>query len=287
MTTPGAVRVAELLAAHDLVARRSLGQNFVVDPSVIEHIVEVAAVGPGDHVVEVGPGLGSLTVALAATGADVVAIEKDAGLVGVLADVLTGSSIGPPGLDQPGPVRIVEADALEVAWPRLLDAAPRWVLVANLPYNVAVPILMSVLGSAPMVERLVIMVQQEVGERLVARPGGRTIGIPSIATAWYASAEIVATVAPEAFLPRPRVTSVVVELVRRDPPRADVDPQQVISLAAAAYRQRRKMLRSSLAGRVDAVQFDRAGIASTRRPEELEVGEWAALAAAAGAEGSP
>ncbi len=285
MTVPGRSRIAELLAANELTARRSLGQNFVVDPSVIDRIVAVAGVGPGDHVVEIGPGLGSLTVALAATGAEVVAIEKDAALVGVLEEVLAQEA--EERADAPGVVSVVTADAQRVDWPTLLGDAPSWVLVANLPYNVAVPILSTVLECAPMVDRLVIMVQEEVGERLAARPGGRTIGIPSITTAWFASAEIVATVGPDAFLPRPRVTSVVVELTRRPPPREDVEPERAFSLAATAYRQRRKMLRSSLSGRRwTRRQFEAAGIAAPAGPRSSRSGSGPTGGVAAAVDGS-
>ena len=170
----GPREVAELLTAHGLDARRSLGQNFVVDPGTVEHIAALAGVGPDDHVVEVGPGLGSLTLALAATGASVVAVEKDRQLLPVLESVLESC-----GADL---VEVVEADALDLDWSELLGSRStgEWALVANLPYNVAVPILMSILERAPQVGRAVVMVQKEVAERLVAGPGGRTVGIPSI-----------------------------------------------------------------------------------------------------------
>ncbi len=266
--------VTDLLAAHGLDARRSLGQNFVVDPATVEHIAALAGVGPGDHVVEVGPGLGSLTLALAATGARVVAVEKDRQLLPVLESVLESR-----GADL---VEVVEADALSVDWSDLLGSrsAGDWVLVANLPYNVAVPILMSILEGAPRVERAVVMVQNEVAERLAAGPGGRTVGIPSIRVAWWARAEILATVGPEVFIPRPRVTSALVGFTRQAPPRDDVDAASVLDLAATAYRQRRKMLRSTLGSIVSAEEFERAGIDPRLRPEQLSVADWADLEAA-------
>ena len=266
--------VTDLLAAHGLDARRSLGQNFVVDPATVEHIAALAGVGPGDHVVEVGPGLGSLTLALAATGARVVAVEKDRQLLPVLESVLESR-----GADL---VEVVEADALSVDWSDLLGSrsAGDWVLVANLPYNVAVPILMLILEGAPRVERAVVMVQNEVAERLAAGPGGRTVGIPSIRVAWWARAEILATVGPEVFIPRPRVTSALVGFTRQAPPRDDVDAASVLDLAATAYRQRRKMLRSTLGSIVSAEEFERAGIDPRLRPEQLSVADWADLEAA-------
>lgn len=269
----GARAIDELLARHGLAARRSMGQNFVVDPQMIERIVTLARVGEGDHVVEVGPGVGSLTTGLVRAGADVVALEKDRSLLPALAEVLADA----PGR---GGVRVVEGDALAVDWSELLAGHDEWVLVANLPYNVAVPIVLSVLATAPMVRRALVMVQREVGERLVAGPGGRTVGIPSIKVAWYASARIVASVPPEVFVPRPRVTSALVELERRPAPRDDVAARDVFDLVDRAYGQRRKMLRSTLGDRVDAEAFERAGVDPTERPEQLDVGRWAALASA-------
>lgn len=269
----GASEVQELLRRHGLDARRSLGQNFVADPNTVVRIARLAGVGPGDRVVEVGPGLGSLTLALADTGAQVLALEKDRSLVPVLEEVLASR--------QAHDVRVVTADALEVDWPALLGDDGPWTLVANLPYNVAVPIVMSVLEQASAVQHLVVMVQKEVAERLVAGPGGRTVGIPSIRVAWYASAEMLGTVPPEVFVPRPRVTSALVGMTRRPPPSTELSADEVFVLVGAAYRQRRKMLRSTLGSRVSAEAFELADIAPSARPEELSVQDWAALALAA------
>jgi 16S rRNA (adenine1518-N6/adenine1519-N6)-dimethyltransferase len=265
----GTSEIHELLERHGLDARRSLGQNFVTDPGVVRRIARLAGVGPGDRVVEVGPGLGSLTLALAETGARVVVVEKDRRLLPVLREVL-GRVEGPVP-------EVVEADALELDWAGLLDGGP-WVLVANLPYNVAVPIILGVLGGAPMVERLVVMVQREVADRLCATPGGRTIGVPTVKVAWYASARMIMSVAPEVFTPRPRVQSAVVEITRRPEPPAG-DRERAFALVERAYQQRRKMLRTSLATMADQPQLVAAGIAPTARPEELDVAQWAALAA--------
>lgn len=277
MLTEAEVRSA--LARHGLDARRSLGQNFVVDPGTVERIAERSGIGPGDRVVEVGPGLGSLTLALHATGASVLAVEKDRTLLPVLADVLARN-------DATG-VEVVEADALAVEWPSLLgERHPGdWSLVANLPYNVAVPIVMTVLRDAPMVRRLDVMVQREVAERLAAGPGGRVVGVPSIRVAWYAEAELLEVVPPEVFVPRPRVESAVVAIARRPPPSTRVGPDDVFPLVERAYRQRRKMLRATLAERVGLDAFDAAGVAPTARPEELGVTDWAALAEAVRAGG--
>lgn len=274
----GAREVQELLDRHGLDARRSLGQNFVADPNTVVRIARLAGVGPGDHVVEVGPGLGSLTLALADTGAQVLAIEKDATLLPVLREVLHEH-----GADD---VQVLGADALELDWGAALGGASPWVLVANLPYNVAVPIIMSVLEQATSVRRLVVMVQKEVADRLAAGPGGRTVGVPSMRLAWYAEAELLGTVAPEVFVPRPRVTSALVGITRRPPPTDEIGPESVLSLVGAAYRQRRKMLRSTLGRSVPVAAFERAGIDPTARPEQLSIEEWTRLALAVRAVGT-
>jgi len=278
----GAAEINELIERYGLTARKALGQNFVADPNTVMKIARLAQVGAGDNVVEIGPGLGSLTLALADTGARVLVVEKDASLIPVLADVLNSQNSSG--------VQIVQADALEVDWPELLGASSAsaghgaaagedqpWTLVANLPYNTAVALIMGVLSKAPMVTRMVVMVQSEVAERLVAGPGGRTIGIPSIRLAWFAQAELLGTVPPEVFVPRPRVTSALVGITRRDPPSGRVTESQLMELVARAYRQRRKMLRATLRKSVSASAFEAAGIAGTARPEELDVAAWARL----------
>lgn len=266
--------IHELLARRGMDARKSLGQNFVADPAVVMEIARWAGVGPGDQVVEIGPGLGSLTLALADTGASVLAIEKDRTLLPVLDEVLRSRDVA----DQ---VRVLEADAMERLWfDELARVGGSWVLVANLPYNVAVPVIMTVLASAPEVERLVVMVQKEVADRLVAGPGGRTVGIPSMKLAWYASGRTLGLVPPEVFVPQPRVMSAVVEITRRPPPSTVVGPDAVLALVETAYRQRRKMLRSTLGGTVPVEAFEAAGIQPTQRPEELSIADWTRLAEA-------
>ncbi len=278
----GPSEVRDLLDRHGLQARRSLGQNFVVDPNTVASIARVSGVGPGDRVVEVGPGLGSLTLALAATGAQVLAVEKDRSLVPVLTEVLADARRDDPASwDR---VRVVEGDALRLDWSELLDAG-EWTLVANLPYNVAVPVVMRVLSTAGTVRRLVVMVQEEVAERLCASPGDRTIGIPTIKVAWYGSARILKTVGPEVFLPRPRVRSAVVGIDRHPPPSERIGPTELFPLVERAYHQRRKMLRSTLSGVVEPAVFDAAGIDPRLRPERLSIGDWVRLAEALDAGG--
>ena len=273
----GPAEIRELLERHGLDARKSLGQNFVADPSTVLRIARWAHVGPGDHVVEIGPGLGSLTLALVDTGASVLAVEKDRTLVPLLGAVL----------DERGAasVEVLEADAMTLDWQaELAGRAERWTLAANLPYNVAVPLIMAVLADAPIVDHLVVMVQKEVADRLVAGPGGRVVGIPSMKVAWYASAELLGVVPPEVFVPAPRVTSAVIGMTRRPPPSTTVAPGDVFPLVETAYRQRRKMLRSTLGRTVPASAFDAAGIEVTRRPEELDIAAWTRLAEAIAAD---
>lgn len=272
-------RIEQLLDSGGLEPRRSLGQNFVADPSVIDSIVERSGVRAGDRVLEVGPGLGSLTVALASAGAEVLALEKDRSLAGVLAAVLRDE-----GLEDR--VEIVLGDALEVDLGSLLAGSgtgQSWTLVANLPYNVAVPIVLRLLEEAPEVSSMVVMVQREVAERLCAQPGGRTIGMPTLRLNWHATATMVMEVGPEAFVPEPRVDSAVVR-VDRTGSRREADPDAVLALADRAYRKRRKMLRSSLP-ELDGAMFERAGIDPTSRPEELSVQQWVDLAVSVAAAG--
>jgi 16S rRNA (adenine1518-N6/adenine1519-N6)-dimethyltransferase len=261
---------ADLLEAHGLRPSRALGQNFVVDPNTVRRIARLAGVGAGDHVVEIGAGLGSLTLALAETGAEVTAIEIDRHVLPVLGAVL----------DERAPqVTVVEGDAMALDWAVTLAAAPRWVLVANLPYNVATPLVLDVLDDVPAVERLLVMVQKEAGERLAAGVGDPAYGIPSVKVAYHATASIVGTVGPNVFLPRPKVESALVSIVRHpDGPAVDADPERLFALVRAGFGQRRKMLRRALAGLVDDAAFAAADVRPTARAEELDLDAWARLA---------
>lgn len=266
--------VRELLVAHGLEPSRALGQNFVVDPNTVRRIARLAQVGEGDRVIEVGPGLGSLTLALAETGASVTALELDRHLIPVLAEQVAGRD-----------VRVVQGDAMSVDWHELLDGTDRWVFVANLPYNVGTPLVLDLLDGVPEITRFVVMVQREVGERFAASPGTAAYGVPSVKVAYWATAEVVARVPPTVFLPQPRVESVVVRIDRRAEPAVIADPTVLFDLVRRAFGQRRKMLRRSLAGVVgDADTLDRwftaADIDPTARPETLEIDAWGRLAVA-------
>ena len=274
LLTPATVQA--LLAEHGLRPKKSLGQHFLADPNTARRIVRLAEVVPGDRVLEIGPGLGSLTFALLEAGARVLAVEIDARLAAVLEDELR---------DQPGDARVVVADAAAVPIGRLLDDDGPWVCVSNLPYNVAVPVVVRVLEGAPTVARLLVMVQREVGERLAAGPGDEQYGAVSVKVAYHAEADVAGVVPPSVFVPRPKVESVLVRLVRRAAPPVTVESETVLfDLVRAGFAQRRKMLRRSLqpvlGARAEAV-LGAAGVAPTARAEALGLDEWAAVAQSA------
>ena len=261
----------DLLDRHGITPSRALGQNFVVDPNTVRRVARLAGVGPGDHVVEIGAGLGALTSALAATGAAVVAVELDRHLLPVLDEVLADAVPRPT---------VVHGDARTLDWEAVLAGHDEWKLVANLPYNVATPLVLDVLDDVPAVRELVVMVQREVGERLAAAPGSSAYGIPSVKVAYWATAHVVGHVGPNVFLPRPKVESVLVRIVRRDRPATPADPARLFSLVRAGFGHRRKMLRGALAGLVGADDFARAGVAPEARAEQLSVEDWGRLAGA-------
>lgn len=261
-----ATRIRDLLAAHDLRPSKALGQHFLADPNTARRIVRLAGVQPGDRVVEVGPGVGSLTVALLDAGAQVTALELDRHIVPVLAEVTAGCA-----------VEIVTGDALTVDWGALLPGNG-WSMVANLPYNVGTNLLLRALESAPGIERFLVMVQREVGERLAAAVGDPGYGAVSVRTAWFATAAVAGRVPPSVFLPPPKVESALVRLERRAaPPVAVRDPDRMFTLVRAGFATRRKTLRNALGGLVSADAFAAAGVAPSARAEALGLAEWARL----------
>jgi 16S rRNA (adenine1518-N6/adenine1519-N6)-dimethyltransferase len=264
-------QVRDLLAEHDLAPSRALGQNFVADANTVRRIAALAGVGPGDRVVEVGAGLGSLTLALAETGAEVTAIETDRHLLPVLEQVV-----------EPAGVRVVHGDARRLDWAALLAPADRWHLVANLPYNIATPLVLDLLEDAPAIERMLVMVQREVGERMAAGVGDPAYGIPSVKIAYWAGAQVVGRVPATVFVPQPRVESALVRLVRHAAPPVDADRATLFRLVDTGFGQRRKMLRRSLAGLVDSARFAAAGVRPEARAEELTLADWARLAGVTG-----
>ena len=264
--------IQALLDEHGVTPSRALGQNFVADANTVRRIARLAGVGPGDRVVEIGAGLGSLTLALLETGAQVTAVEVDRHLEPILRAVV-----------EPAGATVVAGDALHLDWDAVLgppDPAAPWALVANLPYNIATPLVLELLEHVPQIQRMLVMVQREVGERLAAGPGTRTYGIPSVKAAWWATAEVVGRVPPSVFVPPPRVESALVELRRRAPAGDDVARRAVFALVEAGFGQRRKMLRRSLADRVAPAAFEAAAVRPDARAEELDLAAWCRLASA-------
>ncbi len=266
--TLSARQVRDLLRAHELHPKQWRGQNFVVDPNTVRRMARLAEVGPESRVVEVGAGLGSLTLALAETGASVTAVEVDPGLATLLREVVAGTSVA-----------VVEGDAMGLDWGAALGADRPWTLVANLPYNIATPLVADLLDGVPAIDRMVVMVQEEVADRLAASAGDAAYGAVSVKVAYWASAAVVARVPATVFWPRPKVESAVVEVRRRvgvGPP-----PPGLFALVAAGFGQRRKMLRRSLAGLVAGECFAAAGVRPEARAEELDVDAWVRLATCA------
>ncbi|MGI8685307.1 MAG: 16S rRNA (adenine(1518)-N(6)/adenine(1519)-N(6))-dimethyltransferase RsmA [Acidimicrobiales bacterium] len=262
--------ISELLSRNGIRPSRALGQNFVVDPNTVRRIARLAAVGPGGKVVEIGAGLGSLTLALADTGATVVAVELDRYIAPVLRSLV-----------EPRGVLVVEGDALRLDWAEVLGDEGPWVLVANLPYNVATPLVLTLLEKAPMIGRMLVMVQREAGERMAAVPGDPAYGAVSVKLAYRARAAVVGRVPATVFVPQPNVESVLVSVERRATPAVAVDEARFLALVEAGFAHRRKMLRGALAGLVDEAVFTAAGVRPEARAEELDVETWGRLTACA------
>ncbi|WEK14786.1 MAG: 16S rRNA (adenine(1518)-N(6)/adenine(1519)-N(6))-dimethyltransferase RsmA [Candidatus Microbacterium phytovorans] len=277
VTLLGAAEIRALAADLDVTPTKKLGQNFVVDANTVRKIVHVARVTADDHVVEVGPGLGSLTLAILETGAPVTAVEIDHRLAERLPR--TAAAHGVPD----GALRVIAADALRVTE---LPGDPD-VLVANLPYNVSVPVLLHFMETFPGIRRGVVMVQAEVGERLAAPPGSKVYGAPSVKAAWYGSWRLAGTVSRQVFWPVPGVDSVLVAFDRDAEARGSEDERRLtFRIVDAAFQQRRKMLRQALssvlggnAASASAVLED-AGVAPTARGEELAIEDFVAIARA-------
>ena len=262
----GAARVRELLSAHGVHPKRSLGQNFVIDPNTIRKVVEVAGVTDADGVLEIGAGCGSLTLGLAARAANVTAVEIDDRLVAALAESLSGTTN----------VDLVHADALAFD----LSDVRASILVANLPYNIATHLVLRVLEEAPQIGALVVMTQKEVGERLAAGPGSKAYGQTSVMVRYFGHAHVAAQISRRAFYPVPNVDSVLVRISREDPP--DVARDRLFDLVRAAFSQRRKTLRNTIAALAGSSQkaeeaLVRAGIPARARAEELGLEQFVAL----------
>jgi 16S rRNA (adenine1518-N6/adenine1519-N6)-dimethyltransferase len=271
----GPAEVRSLAARYGVRPSKQRGQNFVTDPNTVRRIVTVAAVHPADVVLEIGPGLGSLTLGLLTVAASVTAVEVDPVLAAGLAP--TVAEYAPGAADR---LRVVVADALHL---QTLPGPAPTALVANLPYNVAVPVLFHLLASQPSLGRLLVMVQREVAERLAAAPGSRVYGAPSAKAAWYGEIRLAGWVGRNVFWPAPRVGSGLVALVRKPPPPSRAGRVATFAVVDAAFGQRRKMLRTALAGLAGSTaEAERAlaaaGVAPTQRGEQLTVTEFARVA---------
>jgi 16S rRNA (adenine1518-N6/adenine1519-N6)-dimethyltransferase len=254
-----------LLDDRGLAPRRDLGQNFMVDANTVRRIASLAGVESGTRVVEIGAGLGSLTLALVEHGALVTAVEVDPGLAGALRDITASIA----------EVTVVEGDAMRLDWETVLAGHDEWVLVANLPYNVATPLVCDLLDTVPRITRMLVLVQDEAADRFCAGPGSKQYGAVSVKVAHHATARKVGQVPATVFLPRPNVESALVAIERRSDPAADgIDTDAMFHLVRTAFGQRRKMLRRSLGGVVDADTFAAAGIDPSDRPERLGLHDW-------------
>lgn len=277
----GPAEIRALAAELGLRPRKSWGQNFVHDANTVRRIVAAAGVGPCDTVIEVGPGLGSLTLALLDAGANVLAVEVDPVLAGRLPQTLAERSA------LPAPLTVVNTDVLTLRRGDLPGSPEPTALVANLPYNIAVPALMTVLAEFPTVATVLIMVQLEVADRLAAEPGGRDYGVPSVKARFYGDVRRAGTVSPSVFWPVPRVDSGLVRIDRYDDPPWPTDPvfrDRLFRLVDVAFAQRRKTVRNALSGlagsgEASAALLRGAGIDPSARAETLSVADFARLAA--------
>ena len=260
----------ELLDKHGLSPRAALGQHFLADPNTIRKIVAAAAPGRGERILEIGAGLGALTVGLLEAGADVIPVEHDRGLAGALGEVLGGRA------------GIVWGDALKLDYDRLLGGRPARV-VANLPYNIATPLVMQLLEGHAEISELIVMVQREVGERMAAGPGTDPYGAVSAKIAFLADARVLFRVSRRVFIPEPEVDSVVIGVRRRSEPPVAGARDRIFAVIEAGFATRRKTIRNALRGAgVDAPEVEaaltRAGVEGGERAERLGLEQFAAIA---------
>ncbi|MFD6431240.1 16S rRNA (adenine(1518)-N(6)/adenine(1519)-N(6))-dimethyltransferase RsmA [Streptomyces venezuelae] len=272
----GPAEIRELAAALGVRPTKQRGQNFVIDANTVRRIVRTAEVSPDDVVVEVGPGLGSLTLALLETAAHVTAVEIDDVLAGALPATVEARLP-----QKAGSFGLVHSDAMLVG--ELPGPAPT-ALVANLPYNVAVPVLLHMLDTFPTIERTLVMVQAEVADRLAAGPGSRVYGVPSVKANWYAEVKRAGSIGRNVFWPAPNVDSGLVSLVRRaEPVKTSASKREVFAVVDAAFAQRRKTLRAALSGWAGSAAAAEAalvaaGVSPQARGEALTVEEFARIA---------
>lgn len=277
MVLLGAAEIRRIAAEIGLRPTKQRGQNFVIDANTVRRIVRTSGVGPNDVVVEIGPGLGSLTLELLSVAARVVAVEIDP----VLAEQLP-TTVAEQAPELAGKLELVHADALHVD---ALPGPPPTALVANLPYSVSVPVLLHFLERFPSLESVLVMVQAEVAHRLAAGPGSRTYGVPSLKARWWADVELAGNIGRSVFWPAPNVDSALVALRRHDPPAAPELRERTFALVDAAFAQRRKTLRAALASTFGSpaaaeAALTAAGIDPGARGEQLTIADFARLAEA-------
>ena len=260
----------DMMEKHDLRPSKSLGQNFVVDPNTILKIIRAANIEKGEQILEIGPGLGSLTSQLSATS-KVVAIELDRYLVPALEEVLDH-------FGKRENVEIVQEDAMKIDWQEFFAQRQGvWKMVANLPYNIATPLLVTLLENAPEIQAIYVMVQLEVGERFAASPRSKAYGIPSVKAQYWAETKVLGKVSPNVFLPVPKVDSAILQIIRKSSP-PEVNYANFSRLIQTAFQHRRKMIRKSLNKLVPLANFSIAELSPQARPEELSVTDWVKLA---------
>jgi 16S rRNA (adenine1518-N6/adenine1519-N6)-dimethyltransferase len=272
VTLLGPAEIRDLAELLGIQPTKKLGQNFVIDPNTVRRIVRVAGVSSATTVVEVGPGLGSLTLGLLETGAEVVAVEIDKRLAAQLP--ITVGDLQPDAR-----LTVITGDAMVVSE---LPHTPT-VLVANLPYNVSVPVLLHFLETFPALESALVMVQAEVGQRIAAPPGSKVYGAPSAKAAWYGQWKTAGQVSRQVFWPVPNVDSILVGFERRELPGTEDERIATFALIDAAFQQRRKMLRQALSvvlgdSATASARIESAGLAPTARGEELTVHDFLAIA---------
>ena len=271
----GPAEVRSLAARLDLRPTKQRGQNFVIDANTVRRIVRESGISEGDVVVEVGPGLGSLTLALLEVARRVIAIEVDPVLAARLPATIASYAPG-----QAERFEVVLADAMRVD---AVPGPPPTALVANLPYNVSVPVLIHLLTLLPSLERGLVMVQAEVADRLAAPPGSKTYGVPSVKAAWFADVRRAGAIGRNVFWPAPNVDSGLVAWTRREPPETTATREQVFAVVDAAFAQRRKQVRAALRGLAGSSEaataaLEAAGVDPTARGEVLDVGDFARIA---------
>lgn len=258
-----------IMEKHDLKPSKSLGQNFVVDPNTILKIIRAANIEKHQQILEIGPGLGSLTSQLSITS-KVVAIELDRYLVPALEEVLNH-------FGERENVEIIHQDAMKIDWKEFFSHRQGiWKMVANLPYNIATPLIVTLLENAPKIQSIFVMVQLEVGERFAASPKSKAYGIPSVKAQYWAETKVLGKVSPNVFLPIPKVDSAILQIIRKPSP-PEVNYTNFSRLIQTAFQHRRKMIRKSLSTLIPISNFTIAEISPQSRPEELSVADWVKL----------